>query len=90
MIEFCINGEELKKALAEIEQAEKNGFKYCLAIFRLISAGQMLDSCRAKYSDLLEKAHPTDGNLDWGRFQGVSKRYKFKNGKLLKIKGGKI
>ena len=83
---FCIDAEQLRKALQDIEAAEKNGFRFCLAVFQLISAGPMLDQCRMNYSDLIEKAHPTDARLDWGRFQGVSKRHKFKNGKLVPFK----
>jgi len=85
-MEFCITGTELRKAIHEIESAEKNGFDYCLAVFKLTQAGRMLSDCRAEYSDLNEKAHPTDSRLDWGRFQSVSKRNKFKNGKLHPIK----
>jgi len=40
-----------------------------------------------QYDSMIEKAHPTDGNLNWGRFQGVTKRNKFKNGKLVPIRG---
>ncbi len=85
-MEFCIDAEQLRKALAEIEAAEKNGFMYCLAVFRFSQTGQMLDQNRAVYSDLCEKAHPTDGNLDWGRFQSVTKRNKFVRGKLVPVK----
>lgn len=85
-MEFCIAASELRKALAEIERAEKNGFFHCLGVFRFSQAGQMIDQNRAVYSDLLEKAHPKDGSLDWGRFQGVTKRNKFVDGKLIPIK----
>jgi len=83
---FCIDAEQLRAALEEIEAAEKNGFHYCLAVFRMASAGQMLDQNRAAYSDLIERAHPTDRHFNWGRFQSVSKRHKFKDGKLVPIK----
>lgn len=86
-MEFCISTKQLREALKDIERAEKNGFMHCLAVFKLTSAGHMLDSCRASYSDLIEKAHPRDGNFDWGRFQGVSIDNKFANGKLIPIKG---
>ena len=85
-MQFCIDAEQLRKALADVERAERNGFKFCLAVFGMASAGPMLDQCRAVYSDLYEKAHPTDGKLDWGRFQGVTRRHKFKRGKLVKIR----
>lgn len=80
---FCIDAEQLRAALAEIEEAERAGFMYCQAVFKLISAGPSLSDCRAAYSDLIEKAHPTDGNLDWGRFQRVSHWNRFENGKLV-------
>jgi len=84
---FCINARELRKALKEIEHAEQNGFKYCEAIFYLSSVSKKLGECRAKYNgDIIEKAHPTDGNLDWGRFQNITHRYKFENGNLTPIK----
>jgi len=82
-VEFCIDAEQLRKAIEEIEAAEENGFDYCLAVFRITTVGGRLDNCRARYSDLIERAHPTDGRLDWGRLQGVSKRFKFSEGKLI-------
>lgn len=85
-MELCIDATHLRAALAEIEQAEKHGFMHCLAVFKITSAGVMLDECRASYSDILERAHPTDPSKNWGRFQGVSKRYRYKNGKLVKLK----
>ncbi len=85
-MDFCISSFELRKALETIEAAEKNGFDYCLAVFQMSSAGPMLDQCRATFSDLIEKADPTDPNLDWGRFQGVSRRNKFVDGELVPIK----
>jgi len=85
-MEFCINAEELRKALRVIEGAEKNGFNHCLCVFRLVSAGSSIIDCTANFSDLIERAHPTDGRYDWGRFQGVSKLNKFKSGKLIPIR----
>jgi len=86
-MEFCIDTNNLRKALSEIERAENNGFDYCLAIFRFAKAGRMLDDNIAEYSDLIEKAHPTDGHLDWGRGQDITKNYKFINGKPVRIRG---
>lgn len=83
---LCMNSEQLRKALASIEAAEKNGFMHCLAVFEMASVGPMLDQCRADYSDLIEKAHPTDQSLDWGRYQGVSRNNRFVDGKLVPIK----
>lgn len=86
---FCISGDQLRKALADIEAAEKNGFMHCLAVFDITQAGQMIDDCRAEYSGLIEKAHPTNGNFNWGRFQGVTKRNRFIDGKLVPISSPK-
>ena len=87
-MEFIIAPEDLREALKEIEQAENNGFNHCLSVFKLTSAGGMSDQCRASYSDICEKGHPTDPNLDWGRFQGVTKCNKFVDGKLISIGEG--
>ena len=88
-MELCINAQQLRAALAEIEAAEKNGFMHCLAVFKMASAGPMISDCTANYSDLLERAHPTRGDMDWGRFRGVSRRNKFstKTGKLTPLRG---
>lgn len=82
-MEICIAAAELRRALAEIETAEKNGFEHCLAVFRLSQAGYQLMDCRLVYSDLIERAHPTDGRFNWGRHQSVTKRCRFVNGKLV-------
>lgn len=87
-MEFCIDAAQLRAALAEIEAAEKNGFHHCLAVFRFSHAGFNLQDCRATYGDLLERAHPTDGNLNWGRFQRVSARHRFEGGKLVPLPDG--
>ena len=88
-MDICINAEQLRQSLKEIEVAEKNGFKFCKGIFTITEAGKNVDSCNAEYSDLMEKAHPTDGRYIWGRFQSVTKRYKFKDGELIPIKNKK-
>ena len=76
-----INAENLRKALKDIEAAEKNGFMYCEAVF---DANYRNDTwIEATYSDMWEKAHPTDGSLNWGRNQDVTKRNTFKDGKLI-------
>jgi len=84
-MDFVITAEQLRVALKEIEAAEANGFHHCLAVFRMSTAGPMLDQNRAEYSDMIEKAHPTDGRLDWGRFQGVTRRHRFESGELVPI-----
>lgn len=82
MLQTCITAEQLRKALVELEAAEKNGFHHCLAVFDVRASGSLLSNCRATYSDLWERAHPTNGNMDWGRFQGVSKSHRFAEGIL--------
>lgn len=76
-----INAKELRKALKDIEQAEKNGFMYCEAVFSQITKDDYW--AVGKYSDLWEKAHPTNGGLDWGRGQDVTKHNTFKDGKVI-------
>ena len=83
---ICIKPEELRAALADIERAEANGFHYCLSVFRLSSAGRILEQNLMEYSDIIEKAHPTNGNFNWGRHQGVTRDNKFVDGKLIPIK----
>ena len=84
-MEFCISGNELRRALLEIEKAEEHGFLFCLAVFKITSAGFQLQDCLASYSDLLERAHPTNGHFNWGRFQSVSRTNIFRNNKLIPI-----
>lgn len=90
MMGFCISADQLRKALVEMEAAERNGFMHCLAVFAMSSAGPMLDECRANYSDLLERAHPTSGAFNWGRFQRVSQRFRFKDGDLIPLPVPKV
>lgn len=80
---FIIPKDDLIAALAALEQAEKNGFKYCETIFELQHYEPNLERCYAKYSDLWERAHPTNGRLDWGRFQNITTKHKFVKGKLV-------
>jgi hypothetical protein len=86
--EFTVTPSQLRAALAEIEIAEKNGFNYCEAVFKLTSVGENLEDCAAKYSDLWERAHPTEAHLNWGRLQGVTRRNRFcgKTKKLVPFK----
>jgi hypothetical protein len=76
-----INAVELRKALTDIEAAERNGFMFCNAILEPSQLNGM-GHLQLDYSDIEERAHPTDGNCDWGRFQGVTRRNRFVNGKL--------
>lgn len=86
MLDYTIDAEQLRKALAEIERAEKNGFMYCLAVFRMSITGDSITEWRGNYTDLVEAAHPTDGRFRWGRGQDITKRYRWKNGKLIPIR----
>ena len=81
---FTIEKEELLKALADIDEAEKNGFMFCTPCFEISEMGFSLSDYKAKYSDLIEKAHPTNGNFNWGRHQDVSKHNIFIDGELFK------
>jgi len=81
---YYVTAKELKKALKDIKKAEKNGFMYCEAVFKPIGIDMAFTIL--EYSDIIEKAHPTNSKFNWGRFQGVSRIYKFKNNKLIKVK----
>ncbi len=85
-MELCISSMELRKALEEIEAAEKNGFDYCLAVFKLQTAGHMLSDNTMGFSDLITRADPVDGNLDWGRFQNPYTTNRFDGKKLVPLK----
>ena len=85
-MEFVIDGKQLRLALKDIKKAEKRGFMYCQAIFEFVQAGKMLDQNVAEYGELMEKAHPTNGNLDWGRGQDITKNCKFIKGRLVEEK----
>lgn len=82
-MEISITKIELLKALAEIEAAEKNGFYFCEGVFSIREMNGSIGV--AYYSDLWEKAHPTNGSLNWGRFQDVHKRKKFDGEKLVPL-----
>lgn len=84
----CVSGDELRKALSDIEIAEKNGFEYCLSTFKVSgqpNSGNFVNE-PIVYVDLFEKAHPTDPSFSWGRGQDVTKRNKFVDGKLVPMK----
>lgn len=81
-----IDAKQLRKALADIEKAEANGFMHCEAVFE---AKAVVGGCNLKlaYSDMIEKAHPTDPSLDWGRFQGVTRNNKWDGKTLVPLNG---
>jgi len=76
-----INAEQLRKALKDIEVAEKNGFMFCEAVFTPHDRNDHW--MVAEYTDMWEKAAPDNGSLDWGRGQSVSKDNYFKDGKVI-------
>jgi hypothetical protein len=78
-----VNAEQLRKALADIEHAESNGFMYCEAVFKTKDIDKAF--VNIEYSDIYEKAHPSDPSLSWGRFQGVAKISRFENGRLVPL-----
>lgn len=79
-----ITADELRRALTDIEAAERQGFMFCEAVLEIASASPV-GNLRLRYSDLHEKAHPTSGALDWGRYQNVSKHNRFENGHLVAL-----
>lgn len=85
MFIVTITPEELRKALAEVEIAESNGFSYSSVVLKLDAYGNNIGDCRMKYVDLCLKAHPTDRHFDYGRSCNAHRTTKFENGKLLFI-----
>lgn len=91
-MDICIQKKELEAALAEICNAEKNGFNYCVAVFKIDGVVKenpqeyrSLEEILATYSDLWERAHPTSGALNFGRGQNLSRRCRFDNGMVISI-----
>ena len=81
-----VDKKQLLDALDAINAAETRGFMHCIAVMHVPCGkhsparrgrGYNLGEIRATYSDLWERAHPTDGNLDWGRHQNVSRQFVF-------------
>jgi hypothetical protein len=81
MIEMIINERELRRALSDIEEAKARGFMFCEAVLQLKRAGESVEDCKLKYSDLVLKAHPIDPNLNWGR--GEFRNCRFVEGELV-------
>ena len=76
--------DELRRALADIEQAEANGFTACEAVLEPKELAPM-GHLYLRYSDMVEKALPNRSDLNWGRFQGVTKRHRFDGEKLVPL-----
>lgn len=77
-----ISGNELRKALTEVEEAEAAGFLASEACFRLIPKNSLWAD--GTFLDISEKAHPTDGRLNWGRDNFIVKRGgRFVDGKIV-------
>lgn len=55
----------------------------------MTSAGLNIAQCRAEFSDLSERAHPTDPDKNWGRFQAVTKRHRWDGSKLVPLPAGR-
>jgi hypothetical protein len=70
--------DQITAARADLTRAESRGFLYCEAVF--IDSGPDGDWL---YDGLLEKAHPTNGSLNWGRGQNVVGRNFFRDGELV-------
>lgn len=86
-MELCISGEELRKALKLIEQAESQGFDSCLAIFRISQVGKCTNDCLAKSEEsIILKAHVFDEQLNYGRVSGkFISDYRFIDGELKEL-----
>lgn len=83
---MCITEKEIKAIAKVFREARKNGFEHCLAVLEF-DGMQTPHWLRLRYSDLWEKAHPTDSKYDWGRCQNITGRFRFKNGKLIPLQG---
>lgn len=78
----AISGDELRKALAEVEKAEAAGFIASQAVFKLEAKNAVWSD--GTFTDVCEKAHPTNPALNWGRDNFLVKGGStFRNGKLL-------
>jgi hypothetical protein len=85
MFTVVADAKQLRDALREIENSEENGFNCCLAIFNLKEYGTDLCDCKIEFEGLIEKAHPTERGLNWGRGQSITKRKRFEDGKLIPL-----
>jgi hypothetical protein len=73
---------ELKRALAAVEKAEAAGFIASEATFTVKQKNSVWFV--GKFQDICEKAHPTDGAMDWGRDNFMVERgFTFRDGNLV-------
>ncbi len=85
---WIVSPAAMRRALADIERAEGNGFMFCEVVLRPeYPVGRSLHQRVLVYDGLSERAHPTDGNLNWGRGQNVTRDNEFRDGKLVRKKG---
>lgn len=83
---FFIDLSQAKKVVADLEAASERGFIYSLAVLEPVSIDKSLGGhiiLGYPRTDLWDRAHPTDGNLDWGR-QGASSNCRVLGGKLVR------
>lgn len=81
---FVISADEICKAADELRKAQERGFVASDATFRIAEVND-LGKCNLTFMDVWDKAHPTDGRLNWGR-QGVSKYCRVVDGRLVEDK----
>jgi hypothetical protein len=78
----AISGDELRKALVEVEKAEAAGFVASQAVFNLTMKNGVWGD--GEFTDVCEKAHPTNGALNWGRDNFMVRQgFTFRDGRLL-------
>ncbi len=84
MIQMIITEEELRKALADIEQAKERGFTHTEAFLSLVQVGRTIGDDRLVYRNRLDlKAGPTP-DLDYGSITSeMISWYKFENGQVI-------
>ena len=81
-MDFCIESKEIRKALAEIEAAEANGGISASLSLRLRMEVHCWLIAEQEYVEFCETVHPTNPYFDWGVNQNVTKRFRFKDGRL--------
>jgi hypothetical protein len=77
---IIVSSEEIEKAKKELQLAIDRGFIASEAVFKYFMV-ENSSSLRVCFDGIICKAHPTDGNLNWGR-NGVHQWNYFENGEL--------